>query len=66
MSSVPMNFRKSFRHTHAVDRLNLEIPEGSIFALHASFVPQRHHGIHFRCSPRGDIASQHRYRDQHK
>ena len=24
---------KSFRHTHAVEKLNLEIPEGSIFAL---------------------------------
>ncbi len=24
---------KSFRHTHAVERLNLEIPEGAIFAL---------------------------------
>ncbi len=24
---------KTFRHTHAVDKLNLEIPEGSIFAL---------------------------------
>jgi ABC-2 type transport system ATP-binding protein len=24
---------KSFRHTHALEKLNLEIPEGSIFAL---------------------------------
>ena len=33
MSSALMTLSKSFRHTHAVEKLNLEIPEGAIFAL---------------------------------